>query len=525
LEVMNTNDRRVTIVVIGYNDAAHIGDAVRSAAAQGSAVAEVIAVDDASQDDTARVLEELAAREPRLRVLRRPHNSGGCGTPRNDGIRAARGEYLMFLDSDDVLPPGAVDALLAAARRHHADVAAGRCVRRELPEGRETPWRPELYRTAAFAGRPADEPRLAEDTLCVNKLYRTGFLREHAIGFPDGRFVYEDFVFTARVLAAAPRVALITDTVYVWHVRRSAKRPSISLDRAGVGNWHARVAAHRQAAAHLADAGDKTLLRAARAGFLDRSVRMYARELADRDPHYRRAWWDATRDCLADYDAADLAAAPVPARLIAAVVLAAPEPRDLPRLAALAARPPRLLPPYADGVVWSEDLPQVPLDELTVCPLDQLPVAVEASLHTGAARARLRLRVHDLYGRLAPSRPLAADVEVRDRIDAAVLQRRTAALTADGGGWHAVTSLDLPALVHGPIATRDLRITVHCADGSRVHTAPHSSRPRPPRTAVPTARGALVLVRPYATVDGTLALRVAPALRGTLACLRGRLGR
>lgn len=112
----------VSVVVIGHDDAAHVADAVRSALSQGPAVREVVAVDDCSTDGSAELLERLAAAEPRLRVLRLPVNSGGCGTPRNTGLDAAASPYVMFLDSDDVLPPGAVDALLAAARETDAQV-------------------------------------------------------------------------------------------------------------------------------------------------------------------------------------------------------------------------------------------------------------------------------------------------------------------------------------------------------------------------------------------------------------------
>lgn len=520
---MNTPDCRVTVVVIGYNDAAHIADAVRSALAQGPPVAEVIAVDDHSLDGTAEVLERLAGQEPRLRVVRRERNSGGCGTPRNDGIRAATSPYVMFLDSDDVLPEGAVEALAEAARDSGADVTAGLCVRRELPDGRETPWRPELHAEAAVVERPSDDPRLVDDTLCVNKLYRTAFLRERGITFPDGRFVYEDFVFTARVMAAAPRVALITRTVYVWHVRRAARQLSISLDRSGTDNWRSRIEAHRQVVGIHTAAGADSLVRAARASFLDRSVRMYARELGGRGAAYQQEWWRLTREYLGGFGEGDIAAAPAPAVIIARVVLAAEAPRDLPRLAALAARPPRLLPPYAAGV-WSEDLPQVDLGDLARCPTGDLPLTVGASLRAGALRTRLRVRVHDLDGRLAAARPLTVDVEVRDRIDGRPLQRRSAALTPQDGDWTAGTTLDLPSLATGALVARDLRVTLCCADGSRVETVPHADGGGLRRTAVPTRRG-VVLVQPYATVDGALALRIAPALSGALSVLRRRLGR
>src|ERR1044072_3601397 len=160
---MHPHHSQVSVVVIGYDDATHVTDAIRSALAQGPAVREVIAVDDCSSDGSAKLLEEMAAGEPRPRVLRRQVNSGGCGTPRNDGISPAAAPYLMFLDSDDVLPPGAVDRLLAAAVEHDAQVTAGRGVRRELPSGRETPWQPELYTKAAVIARPSRLTRLVHD--------------------------------------------------------------------------------------------------------------------------------------------------------------------------------------------------------------------------------------------------------------------------------------------------------------------------------------------------------------------------
>ncbi|CAM5731419.1 hypothetical protein SALBM217S_01647 [Streptomyces griseoloalbus] len=138
-------------------------------------------------------------------------------------------------------------------------------MRRELPSGREVPWEPALYASPAVLARPADLPRLVRDTLAVNKLYATDFLRAHGIRFPEGRFPYEDIVFTARVWAAAPRVALVPDRVHVWHVRRAAPRLSISLDRADVGNWRARTHACRTAHTILLDAGEKRLARAVRA--------------------------------------------------------------------------------------------------------------------------------------------------------------------------------------------------------------------------------------------------------------------
>ncbi|NEB82197.1 glycosyltransferase family 2 protein, partial [Streptomyces sp. SID14478] len=467
----------VSVIVIGYDDAAHVGDAVRSALAQGPAVHEVIAVDDCSTDGSGALLDALAAREPRLTVVHRATNSGGCGTPRNDGIDRARGTYLMFLDSDDVLPPGAVDVLLDAAVQHDAQVASGLCVRRELPSGCEVPWHPELYAKAAVVAHPTRRPRLVQDTLCVNKLYRTDFLRTHAIRFPEGPFVYEDFVFTARMLAAGPRLALVPAPVYVWHVRRTAQKLSLSLDRGRIDNWQARLDAHRQSVDILLDASQKRLARAARSAFLDHSLRMYARELDLRGPEYRTEWWTRTRAYLETFDAADFEAAPAPGRVVGRLVLASPVPRDLPRVKEVAARPARLLPPYArtpDGTpAWSADLPQVSLEHLLHRPMSLLPVAVDGELRPGARGTRLTLLLHELYGRVADAGPRTVDVELVDRRRGTVLQYRTAAFTAqpEDDLWTATTSLDLSAL--GRPGTCDIRLRLHFADGSRRDATAH----------------------------------------------------
>ncbi|PHQ49799.1 transferase [Streptomyces cinnamoneus] len=449
---IGTSAAQVSVIVIGYNDAALIGHAVHSALAQGPAVAEVVAVDDASTDRTAAVLDRLATEEPRLRVIHRPVNSGGCGTPRNDGVRAATSPYVMFLDSDDVLPQGAVASLLHAALRHDAPVTAGLCLRRELPRGRDTPWQPRLYREAAVHHAPEDHPALLHDTLCVNKLYARSFLSARGITFPEGDFRYEDFVFTARVLAAAPRVATVPDPVYIWHVRRDAARPSLSLDRTPVANWQARVRAHQQGVEVFLDAGSKPLAHAARVKFLDHDLRMYVRELPAHSAGYRRAWWRVTRACLASFDEEDLRAARAPARWIARVVLATETPRDLDRLAQLAARPARLLPPYtavAGQPVWAADLTRVPLDGLAgpaAEPARRLPVTVDAELRPQSGpRVELHLVVHDLYDRLALARPHTVDVEFRLRNGRAALEYAVP-LTEDDRAWTARLTVNLTTL-------------------------------------------------------------------------------
>ncbi|MFK4510571.1 glycosyltransferase [Bradyrhizobium daqingense] len=101
----------VSVVIPAKNAAAYIGETIASALAQDD-VGEVIVVDDGSTDDTIAIVH--AMRDPRLRMM--SNDSAGVSAARNLGARHASGDWLLFLDADDRLRPGAVAALLTAAR-------------------------------------------------------------------------------------------------------------------------------------------------------------------------------------------------------------------------------------------------------------------------------------------------------------------------------------------------------------------------------------------------------------------------
>ena len=93
------------MVIPTYNDAGRIGDALASIAAQTLAPLEIVVSDDASTDGTQAVVESFAAKQPvPIRYLRGDTRRGVVGT-RNDGIRAARGDWIANCDSDDTWVP------------------------------------------------------------------------------------------------------------------------------------------------------------------------------------------------------------------------------------------------------------------------------------------------------------------------------------------------------------------------------------------------------------------------------------
>lgn len=525
----------VTVVVITYNDAERVSEAVASALAQGDAVGEVIVVDDASTDRTPHLLGQLAAADPRVRVVLRAGNSGGCGTPRNDGIDAARFPWIVFLDSDDVLPPKAVDALLTVALRHEADVAAGLCVRRELPGGREIPWQEQLFTTESVHDGVAHRPQTLWDTLSVNKIYRRDFLLSRHIRFPDGAAHYEDFVFTAHIYAARPRLAVTPATVYVWHVRYGTGQASISLRRDRIRNWQDRVTAHQQVLEIMRDSGERELLIAAQTKFLEFDLPVYLGELPRRAPEYQDAWWRISREHVRAFEAEAVSRATPAARWRTAVLLGRErQAADVRRLAELAADPPRLPPPYAGDTrqpLWdetrsaSDGADEIVLDGLADAPLAQLPLYVAADVNAGR-RLVLELRLAELYGRTAHAGPERATVEFRHRVTDAVHRCEAVWEAMPGGeGLRCAVVVDAAALCErGTITTWDAWVTLTFRDGEPV-TRPLRAGSGLGRLVRPGRRGRVLLLQPYASHSGCLALRVADGLVGMRTVVAGRLAR
>lgn len=104
----------VSVVIPAYNAAAHLSAAVESALGQTYPELEVLVVDDGSKDQTAAIVEALAARDGRVRLLRQRNQ--GVATARNLGIEHARGEFIAPLDADDLWYPGKIEAQV---RRMH----------------------------------------------------------------------------------------------------------------------------------------------------------------------------------------------------------------------------------------------------------------------------------------------------------------------------------------------------------------------------------------------------------------------
>ncbi len=163
---------------------------------------EIIAVNDGSTDGSARILEEYAGRFPDLiRVLSTPN--GGLGHARNAGLSLARGEHLVFLDSDDTLSPGAVgemlDSLDGSFQIGFFDFTAVNEQGRELSRTAGCPEREGLFSLE-------DCPELIfSPPNAVNKLWKRSLFLDSGVRFPD-RLWFEDLATVPKLYLHAEKM-------------------------------------------------------------------------------------------------------------------------------------------------------------------------------------------------------------------------------------------------------------------------------------------------------------------------------
>lgn len=114
---------KVSVIIPVYNDEKYLEQCVKSALDQTYQNLEVILVDDGSTDTTPTLCEKLHDQDQRVRVLHK--ENGGVGSSRNAGLAMATGDYVLFIDNDDLIDKDQIEILHDLLKKTDADIAIG----------------------------------------------------------------------------------------------------------------------------------------------------------------------------------------------------------------------------------------------------------------------------------------------------------------------------------------------------------------------------------------------------------------
>lgn len=219
----------ISIIIPVYNVSEYLGECLDSVIAQSYPDIEILLVDDGSTDDSGLICDEYASRDSRIKVLHR--KNGGPSVARNAALDVSKGEYVTFVDADDVIHEDYIATLYRNLCDAEADISSVGLATSEnaVVSGSNKTSEPDVY-----TAHEAMELILYQNVLdnaVSGKLYRS-FLWEN-VRFRSGIY-YEDLEIFCHVYGKATRVVHMDVPMYYYRQHRVSRMGNFVLKRADV---------------------------------------------------------------------------------------------------------------------------------------------------------------------------------------------------------------------------------------------------------------------------------------------------
>lgn len=207
------NTKLVSIIIPMYNVELFIHKCVNSVIEQTYKNIEIILIDDGSPDKSGDIAEELAITEKRIKVIRTKNN--GVSSARNLGIKLSKGDYLVFVDSDDYLSPDYVDYMISMAIQSDAEFVMSKNCR--LFPSKSIEHDEVIDNIEIWSAEKAASELLYPGKIeigCWNKLFLKTFIIDNNIKFPETLYMGEGLNFIINAAQKANKICVGSRKVY-----------------------------------------------------------------------------------------------------------------------------------------------------------------------------------------------------------------------------------------------------------------------------------------------------------------------
>lgn len=230
---------KLSIIVPVYNVSNYLEECLDSLLKQNITDYEVIMVDDGSTDNSYEIVQEYEEKYDHFVGMTKVNQ--GLGHSRNVGAAMAKGEYITFVDSDDIIPNNSYKEMLETIERTGSDFIIGDVIRFNSNGQFESTLHNHVFRENYEKISIKTHKELLYDTTAWNKVYRSSFWKEHNFMFPEG-MLYEDIPVTIPSHLLAKSVDVLTKTTYLWRARDEGDQ-SITQQRSSINNLSDRLKA------------------------------------------------------------------------------------------------------------------------------------------------------------------------------------------------------------------------------------------------------------------------------------------
>lgn len=213
---------KVSVVMPVYNTEKYLDESLNSIENQTLKDIEIICVNDGSTDNSLKILESHASRDDRIKIINQENQ--GVSVARNAGIEAATGEYISFVDSDDLLVDFAYDKSYENASRFGVDIMEFNCMEFFDGEDFEIPSYEHDYSKVRVRKRrknqdPFETLGLGKG-LVWNKLWRREFILNNNLKFCEGASRGEDTIFNDLSIPLICKTVIDDNALYCYRRNR-----------------------------------------------------------------------------------------------------------------------------------------------------------------------------------------------------------------------------------------------------------------------------------------------------------------
>lgn len=210
----------VSVIMPVYNAMPYLKEAVESVLNQDYKEIELICIDDGSTDNSYDFLYEYAKKDSRLRIL--SQLNAGAGVARNYGMSVAKGEYLLFLDADDIFHPSLISSAINVARNNNADIVVYRFESFNMKTGVKSAcdyaFRKEYWNKSIINRSDNPDKILVSFNPCAwNKLFKKSFIITNNLFFQNNKRT-NDLYFVSCAMSIANRIALLDKILVTYRI-------------------------------------------------------------------------------------------------------------------------------------------------------------------------------------------------------------------------------------------------------------------------------------------------------------------
>lgn len=212
------NDFLISIIVPIYKVEEYLPQCIESITRQTYSRLEIILVDDGSPDNCGKICDIYGNKDARIKIIHK--KNGGLSSARNAGVLIAQGEWIMFVDADDVISKFTCERLLQIAKESAVDIVIGDVTKfyydREIKNSDRLETKKEIRYLSREEAIQQYFYRKFAGYAC-GKLYRTDIVKN--INFPNGK-LFEDAFTVYKYIEKAKGVAVIPDELYYYRQRK-----------------------------------------------------------------------------------------------------------------------------------------------------------------------------------------------------------------------------------------------------------------------------------------------------------------